>query len=106
MCTVIEVDGVPCETRGELEAAIGGEAMRVSGYAPDALWPDYACLCPCDSEATAAKYGYRIGRGDPFVEVWTRMYRQGGVQLSREALSKLRASSTAPADADDAQKEM
>lgn len=72
MCDIAIVDGVVCETRGELERAIGARAVSVSAADyPD--WPAYCCLCPCDFEATAKLAGYEVSTNEWADVVFTKV---------------------------------
>jgi hypothetical protein len=60
-----------CETWGELEAALGGPLVQLSYYKGEPK-PEH-CLCGCDLEATAQKYGLvaesEIGGRNPHADV-------------------------------------
>jgi hypothetical protein len=72
MCDLVEVDGLICENRGDLERALGGKVEQWADSLDDEDWPPNCCLCPCDHDATAAKFGRTVDRTDPWIFVYRR----------------------------------
>lgn len=61
MCVTVLIDGSKeAATRAELETALGGPAVQDHRYQK---WESHDCLCGCDMEATAAKFGARLSSG-------------------------------------------
>lgn len=61
MCVTVLIDGSQVATaRAELESALGGVAVQDHRYV---RWEGLDCLCGCDVEATAAKFGMRLSSG-------------------------------------------
>lgn len=61
MCVTVLIDGSHlATTRAELESALGGPAVQDDRYT---RWEGGDCLCGCDMEATAAKFGARLSSG-------------------------------------------
>jgi hypothetical protein len=66
MCTEVIVEGKPCDTIGQLEAAIGGRVVLERPNS-ECFGPE-CCLCVVDIEASAAMHGFSLTRSDdPFI---------------------------------------
>ena len=67
MCQTFNIDGIRCDTAGELRAALGEAVTTCNG---DGI-QDHQCCCGVDAKTTAKKAGYRI-KQDSFGWVLTK----------------------------------